>query len=51
MSNSRSDRSPRVVDLTRTAMIAVGIPLIPQGVWSALIITNLRLLPAVPWAV
>jgi CAAX prenyl protease-like protein len=35
----------------RTALIAVAIALIPQGVWSALIITNLRALPSVPWAV
>lgn len=32
-------------------MVAVAIALIPQGIWSALIVTNLRIAPAVPWAV
>jgi len=30
---------------------ALAITLVPQGVWSALIVTNLRTTPAVPWAV
>jgi len=36
--------------MARTAVIAVAIALVPQGVWSALIVANLRVLPDVPWA-
>ena len=32
-------------------MTALFIALVPQGVWSALILTNLRTSPTVPWAV
>lgn len=35
----------------RAALVAIGIALIPQGVWSALIIANLKVSPRVPWAV
>jgi len=35
----------------RAAIVAFTIALIPQGVWSALLLANLRLNPRVPWAV
>jgi membrane protease YdiL (CAAX protease family) len=45
------EQKPGNAALIRTALAAVAISLIPQGVWSALIVTNLRVAPAVPWAV
>jgi membrane protease YdiL (CAAX protease family) len=33
------------------AVIGSAITFVPQGVWSALVVSNLRLTPAVPWAV
>jgi len=44
-------RSPGIVAVAKTAMAAVAITLVPQGVWSALIVANLRTVPSVPWAV
>jgi len=41
---------PTTAAMARTATIAVAIALLPQGVWSALIVANLRVLPGVPWA-
>lgn len=35
----------------RTALIALAITLVPQGIWSALIVANLKTTPTVPWAV
>ena len=49
--NPGRERSPGSIELTRSALIAVTIALIPQGVWSVLIVTNLRVAPEVPWAV
>jgi membrane protease YdiL (CAAX protease family) len=37
--------------LAKLAVVTFAITLIPQGVWSALIVTNLRANPAVPWSV
>lgn len=37
--------------LGRTALVALAITFVPQGIWSALIALNLRSTPAVPWAV
>jgi membrane protease YdiL (CAAX protease family) len=37
--------------LILTAFIAVAISLVPQGLWSALIVLNLRTTPRVPWSV
>jgi membrane protease YdiL (CAAX protease family) len=37
--------------LAKLALITLGITLVPQGVWSALIVANLRASPAVPWSV
>jgi membrane protease YdiL (CAAX protease family) len=47
----QGDQPPGNVALIRTLIAAIAITLIPQGVWSALIVTNLRLAPEVPWAV
>jgi membrane protease YdiL (CAAX protease family) len=44
-------RSPGLIAVAKTAIVALGITLVPQGVWSALIVTNLRIVPSVPWAV
>ena len=37
--------------LTKSAIVAITITLVPQGVWSALIVANLRTVPAIPWSV
>ena len=39
------------VALAKSAFVALAITLIPQGIWSALIVANLRTSPAVPWSV
>ena len=39
-----------IVAFTKTAIIAFAITLVPQGVWSALIVTNLRTTPSIPWS-
>jgi hypothetical protein len=44
-------RPPGIIALTKTAMVALAITLVPQGVWSALIVTNLRTTPSIPWSV
>jgi len=36
--------------LGRSALISLAIAFVPQGIWSALIVLNLRTTPAVPWA-
>jgi membrane protease YdiL (CAAX protease family) len=46
----RDGRVPTAAEVARTAVIAVAIALVPQGVWSALIVANLRVVPDVPWA-
>ena len=37
--------------LAKLAFVTLAITLVPQGVWSALIVANLRTSPAVPWSV
>ena len=37
--------------LARTALVALAIVFLPQGLWSALIALNLRTTPSLPWAV
>jgi len=37
--------------LTKSAILAITITLAPQGVWSMLIVANLRTVPAIPWSV
>jgi hypothetical protein len=41
----------RAATVVRATLLALLIALAPQGVWSALILTNLRISPTVPWAV
>jgi membrane protease YdiL (CAAX protease family) len=41
----------RVLTVARAAAFAFAIALVPQGVWSALIVLNVRTSPNVPWAV
>jgi len=41
----------RVATIVRAAVAAFVIALVPQGVWSALIVINLRVSPRMPWAV
>ena len=41
----------KLAAVARAAVVALAIALLPQGVWSALIIANLRLTPRIPWAV
>jgi membrane protease YdiL (CAAX protease family) len=42
--------SARALALGRSALVSLVIALVPQGVWSAMIIVNLRTTPALPWA-
>ena len=49
--NPHRNGSPGGVAPIRALVIGIAITLIPQGVWSALIVTNLRFAPEVPWAV
>jgi len=37
--------------LAKLALVTLAITLVPQGVWSALIVANLQANPAVPWSV
>jgi len=37
--------------VVRAAVVALAIALLPQAVWSALILTNLRFTPRLPWAI
>jgi hypothetical protein len=41
----------RVISAALTAVVALTIAIVPQGIWSALISINLRTTPAIPWAV
>ena len=41
----------RIFALARTALVALAIAFVPQGLWSALIVVNLRTSPTIPWAV
>jgi hypothetical protein len=41
----------RVGTVARATVVALFIALAPQGVWSALILINLKVSPTVPWAV
>lgn len=41
----------RIFALARTALVALAIAFVPQGIWSALIAVNLRIGPTIPWAV
>ena len=41
----------RIFALTSTALVALAIAFVPQGIWSALIAVNLRFSPTIPWAV
>jgi hypothetical protein len=46
-----SEHSSKATTIVRATITALLIALAPQGVWSALILTNLRVSPTVPWAV
>jgi membrane protease YdiL (CAAX protease family) len=48
---STQESSLGIVALVKRAIVALAITLVPQGVWSALIVTNLRTLPSIPWSV
>jgi hypothetical protein len=41
----------RVLTVARAAEFGFSIALVPQGVWTALIVLNLKTSPTVPWAV
>src|SRR5882672_1984138 len=49
--NPHRERSSGGIAPIRALVIGIAITLIPQGVWSALIVTNLRVAPDIPWAV
>lgn len=42
---------PPVIALARSALVALAITFVPQGIWSVLIGVNLNRTPHVPWAV
>jgi membrane protease YdiL (CAAX protease family) len=46
-----SSRASSALAFSRTALVALAITLVPQGIWSALIVANLRTTPKIPWAV
>jgi membrane protease YdiL (CAAX protease family) len=48
---SSRNASPGIIALAKLAIVAVAITLVPQGVWSALIVANLRTVPGIQWAV
>src|SRR5262249_31145500 len=54
-SGSRLGRSEilrnRIFTLARRALVALAIAFVPQGIWSQLIVVNLRTSPTIPWAV
>ena len=41
----------RVALLARALVVAVAIGLLPQGIWSAMLLVNLRVSPTVPWGI
>jgi membrane protease YdiL (CAAX protease family) len=45
-----TSRASSALALARTALIALAITLVPQGIWSVLIVANLRTTPKIPWA-
>src|SRR5476649_572917 len=48
---STRDPPPGILAFTKAALVALAITLVPQGVWSALIVANLRSVPSIPWSV
>lgn len=46
-----NERSKRMLDVIPSAIIGVAIALVPGGVWTVLLVANLALSPAIPWAV
>jgi membrane protease YdiL (CAAX protease family) len=42
---------PAITALTKSAIAAIAVTLVPQGVWSALIVANLQTVPTIPWSV
>jgi hypothetical protein len=56
---TRHDRAPNsirrqpwaILALVKSGLVALAITLVPQGMWSALILANLRTGPAMPWSV
>lgn len=48
---SRSGVGIKLAAVARAAVVAFAIALLPQAVWSALILVNLRINPRIPWAV
>jgi membrane protease YdiL (CAAX protease family) len=46
-----STPSAKLTALIRAIVVASAIALLPQGLWSALILVNVRTSPTVPWAV
>src|SRR6266567_1221662 len=51
LAESTDERPAGIIVITKTAIVALIITFVPQGVWLALIVTNLRIAPSVPWAV
>src|SRR5437867_622346 len=41
----------KLATVVRATVVAFAIALLPQGLWSALILFNLKVSPTVPWAV
>src|SRR5438093_9704950 len=49
--SSRHLPPPAITTLTKSAIAAIAVTLVPQGVWSALIVANLQTVPTIPWSV
>ena len=51
IAESTDEPPPGIIAFAKSAIVALAITLVPQGVWSALIVTNLRSVPSIPWSV
>jgi membrane protease YdiL (CAAX protease family) len=49
--NSRSSLSGRVLKIASLGILALTLTMLAGGVWSALLVTNLTISPAIPWAI
>jgi hypothetical protein len=49
--NGRSSLSGRVLKIASLGILALTLTMLAGGVWSALLVTNLTISPAIPWAI
>ena len=51
IAESTQGSRPGIIALVKTALVALAITLLPQGLWSVLVVTNLRTTASIPWSV